>query len=134
MFKQLGSQEIETHVKIVGWLLIASHAVMLLIGAFVFFLLTGVGAVSGDGEAMAVLGVVATLAGGFLTLLSLPGILAGVGVLARQVWGRYLAIVVALLNLLNFPIGTALGAYAIWVLLQESANGYFTPVLTPKPA
>lgn len=134
MFKQLNDQDIGTHVKIVGWLLIATHILLLLIGGFVFLLLTGVGAISRDPEAMGILSVVGTLVGGFLGVLSLPGILAGIGLLVRQVWGRYLAIIVGFLNLFNVPIGTVIGAYAIWVLLQESANNYFAPPLVPRPA
>jgi hypothetical protein len=36
-----------------------------------------------------------------------------------------LAIVVGILNLANVPLGTALGAYTLYVLLQEQADGLF---------
>lgn len=134
MFKQLNDQDVSTHIKIVGWLLIGTHLVLLLIAGFLFLLLTGVGAVSGDAEAMGILSVVGTLVGGFLGVLSLPGILAGIGVLGHHVWGRYLAILVGFLNVFNFPVGTLIGLYAIWVLLQESANNYFAPPLVPRLA
>jgi hypothetical protein len=35
------------------------------------------------------------------------------------------AMLVQFLNLLNVPIGTVIGAYSLWVLFQEAANGYF---------
>lgn len=38
----------------------------------------------------------------------------------------HIPIVVAFLNLLNFPLGTLLGFYTLWVLLQTSANEYFS--------
>jgi hypothetical protein len=42
-----------------------------------------------------------------------------------------LAIVVAILGLINFPIGTLVGVYALWVLMQEQATAYFaTPSLS----
>lgn len=42
--------------------------------------------------------------------------LAGFGLLTRQPWGRVVGIVVAILSLLKFPFGTALGIYTLWVL------------------
>jgi hypothetical protein len=33
--------------------------------------------------------------------------------------------VVGVLNLINFPIGTLIGLYTLWVLMQESASDYF---------
>jgi hypothetical protein len=119
--------QLQQHVNILGWLFIAEHVILLLVAAFVFVLLVGIGAVSRDPDAFTVLGIVGTLVGLFLAALSLPGILAGVGLLRRRAWGRYLALVVGILGLINFPIGTLVGAYAAWVLLQSSATEYFTP-------
>src|SRR6476620_5355085 len=48
-------RDLEQHVPILGWLLIVGHALFLAIGVFVFVLLTGIGAVSGEEEAMAIL-------------------------------------------------------------------------------
>ncbi len=51
--------------------------------------------------------------------------LVGFGLLRRQSWGRMLGIVVAILALLKFPVGTALGIYTLWVLVPaESAMEY----------
>ena len=60
-----------------------------------------------------------------LVALALPGLLAGYGLLKRKKWGQILGIVDGILSLLAFPIGTALGAYALFVLFQNSANDYF---------
>ena len=51
--------------------------------------------------------------------------LVGFGLLRRQSWARVLGIVVAILALLKFPVGTALGIYTLWVLVpSESAMEY----------
>ncbi|MCL4861938.1 MAG: hypothetical protein KJZ93_21150 [Caldilineaceae bacterium] len=123
--KSLTVAELRQHVTILGWLFIGGHAFFLLIGGFVFLLLSTIGAVSGDPQATLILGVVGTAVGALLALLAVPGIVAGFGLLARKAWARYLAIVVAILGLLNFPIGTLIGVYTLWVLMQESANEYF---------
>ena len=55
--------------------------------------------------------------GGLLVLKGVVGVIAGWGLLDRQSWARILAIVLAFISLLNFPLGTALGIYTLWVLL-----------------
>ena len=118
--KQLGQ-----HVRLLGWVHIISGALFLLIGVFVFVLLTGIGAVSGDGEAMGVLILVGSVTAFIMVVLALPGLAAGIGLLKGKSWGRMLAMIVGLFHLFNFPLGTALGAYTLWVLLQGSAAAYF---------
>ena len=123
----LSVRDMEQHVPILGWLLIVGNALFLAIGVFVFILLTGIGAVSGDAEAMSILAIVGTSVALLMTVMALPGIIAGYGLLKRRSWGRVLAIVVAVLSLFNVPFGTVLGIYALWVLLQQAANEYFSP-------
>jgi hypothetical protein len=119
------TREIEQHVKILGWLHIVGHALFLVIGLFIFFLLIGIGAVSGEAEAMGVLTIVGIFVGGIMLVLALPGLAAGYGLLKRRSWGRLLAIVVGALNLPNFPLGTVVGVYTLYVLLQNEASAYF---------
>lgn len=118
-------REIEQHVKILGWLHIVGHAFFLVVGAFVFFLLVGIGTISGEAEAMGILTLVGTFVGGLMLVLALPGLAAGYGLLKRRSWGRWLAIIVGVLNLPNFPLGTIVGVYTLWVLLQDEASAYF---------
>jgi hypothetical protein len=47
------------------------------------------------------------------------------GLLTRKAWARVVAIVVAVLGLLNVPIGTLIGIYALWVLFSGSVEAYF---------
>ena len=123
--KQLSEREVQEHVMILGWLYIIANAIFLVIGAFVFTLLTGIGVAAGDPDAVAILGVVGTSVGLLLATLSLPGIIAGYGLLTRKAWGRILALIVAIISLVNIPVGTVIGVYALWVLMQESAVDYF---------
>lgn len=45
----------------------------------------------------------------------------------RQPVGRFLTLALALVNLLVLPFGTALGAYALWVLLTDGGRRLFEP-------
>ncbi|KAA3663671.1 MAG: hypothetical protein DWQ04_09610 [Chloroflexi bacterium] len=118
-------QNIEQHVKILGWLHIAMNALVVLIAAVVFVILMVVGVASGDPDAAVILPIVAISIAGFLFVLSAIGILTGWGLLKQKSWARILAIVIGFLNLLNFPLGTLMGVYTIWVLLQDGASDYF---------
>ena len=44
---------------------------------------------------------------------------AGLGLRTRRAWAEKLSIVLAVLMLFSFPIGTALGIYTIWVYVEE---------------
>ena len=123
----LNEQGVQLHVTILGWLLIVANAIVLLMGMCGFLLLAGIGAASGDLQALAILSVVGTVCGAFFAALAVPGLLAGYGLLKRASWGRVLAIVVGVLGLFNFPVGTVIGIYSLWVLLQNAATDYFTP-------
>jgi len=121
----VNESEMRQHVSILGWLFIVSNALFLLIAGFVFVLLTGLGQSVSDPEARAILPLVGSSVGLLLALLSLPGLAAGHGLLTRKPWARVLGIVVAVLGLFNFPVGTAIGIYALSVLLQTSTPNCF---------
>jgi hypothetical protein len=125
----LNQHEMEQHCTILGWLNIVGHAVFLVVGLFVFILLTGIGAAVGGQDPVAprILTLVGTGVGLLLVALSLPGLAAGYGLLTRKPWARMLALVVGVLGLVNFPLGTAIGIYALWLLLQPGAAEYFQP-------
>ena len=123
-------QDLQLHITILGWIQIVSGAVFLVVGGFVFLLLSGIGFASGDPTATAILSVVGTSVGILMMVLAVPGLLAGYGLLTGKSWGRILAIVVGILGLFNFPIGTLIGAYTFWVLLQEDAAVYFMAAKT----
>jgi len=59
---------------------------------------------------------------GFLATLGLVG---GLGLLQFVSWARYLVIVVAIIGLLNIPIGTLKGVYSLWVLFQDETIRLF---------
>ena len=115
----------ETNVKVLGWLYIILGVLGILVGAFVLFILLGTGIIAQDGEAMVVLSIIGISVAGLMTVLSLPGVVAGIGLLKYQSWARVLAIILGAINLPAFPIGTVLGAYSLIVLLNDETNTLF---------
>lgn len=106
---------------VAGWL--ASLAAMSL-------LLLGVGAVSlaarAGPEVAASLAAAIFFAGAAIALVW-GGVLLGVGwaLPQHQPWARPAALVLAIVNVFVIPFGTALSAYAFWVLLQEAGKRMF---------
>lgn len=55
--------------------------------------------------------------GGLLAIGGGLAALTGAGLMLRHAWARPAALVMAFLNVLNVPLGTALGIYTLWALL-----------------
>jgi hypothetical protein len=115
----------EKHVTLVGIMRIGFSLLGILIALIVFVSVVGGGLLSGDGEAIAITGVVGSVIAGFLLLLSLSGLVGGIGLLKYAGWARILVLILAVIDLLNIPVGTAIGAYTIWVLLQDETIDMF---------
>ena len=121
---------LDNHVEFLGWLHIIGNLVMLAIGFIGFFFLTGLGQIVGDPVAFRVLNLIGTIGVFFFAVLALPGIIAGYGLLKHRRWARLLALVVGLFSLFNVPVGTAIGVYTFWVLLQPDVEDIF---ISPEP-
>jgi hypothetical protein len=125
---QLSERQMDQHVRILGWLYIVVNALFLLLGlcGLLFFVsIGGIAAAEGDATALAVLSTIGLISLGFFALLALPGMVAGYGLLKRERWGQILALILGILSLFNAPVGTLLGIYTLFVLLQNTADPYF---------
>jgi hypothetical protein len=114
-----------THVKIIGWL----HIVFGLFGVFAAFAVFGGsmvgGMFSGSAKGMIGMGLLGTFGAIVLAAISIPGLIAGYGLLKYYEWARILTIVIAVLELIRFPLGTILGIYTLWALLSAEGSSLF---------
>jgi hypothetical protein len=124
---------VERHVTVLGILTSLWGALAVLVG--VALLLMSMGAlailVGPDGEAV---GFAAGLTAGMFAALGVFTLLwggahvwAGTLVGRRHAAGRILTLALAVVNLLVLPFGTALGIYALWVLLTHEGRRLFEP-------
>ena len=113
------------HVQILGWTHIILGVLGILLAVLLGVFLVGIGMISGDTTANNILLVIAIITGGFLALVSVPGVVAGIGLLGTRRWARVLAIILGILNLPGFPIGTLLGAYTLYVMLDDETSTLF---------
>lgn len=119
-----GNPTMATHVKVLGWLYIIGNGLMLLFAVLGGGLAAVGGLLSGDADAAAAGGIMGILAVVF-ALFAIPGMLIGWGLLNYKNWARILGIVFGVLNLINIPIGTAIGIYSLWVLFNDQVAASF---------
>jgi hypothetical protein len=120
-------KKMEKHVTVLGILYIGFSALGLLLAIIIFAAVVGGGIISGDSEAMAITGIVGPAIALFFVLLSAPGLIGGIYLLKHRPWARILVLVMGFINLIEIPIGTALGIYTIWVLFKNETVDLFTP-------
>jgi hypothetical protein len=129
------------HVTVLGVLYIVLGA-MGMIGAFFVLLVFGgaagvVGTIAQhepDAEiAVPILAVLGLGLSVFIAILSIPGIIAGIGLIKFRPWARILALVLSVLNLLHIPLGTVVGVYGLWVLLSGETEAIFRGIEAPQP-
>ena len=127
----------ELHVKILAMFhlvfgvlgLIVALAVLLIFGAAAG--VAGVAAVKEPDAwiAMPILGIVGSALLLVVLTLSILGIITKLGLLKFRPWARILGIVLSVVGLINFPFGTVLGIYGLWVLLSRETERLFTPAV-----
>jgi hypothetical protein len=120
------------HFDVLGYLFLALGALTLLAGLVAGCALGLGGGVVGSAEpGPEGAGVAALLAGMgvavflFIAALGVLHVATGYGLLRRTRWARPLGLVTGALSLLSFPLGTALGVYALWALTRPEAEEEF---------
>ncbi len=124
----MNSREYATHIQILGWLFVLGNAILFALGLLALFFFPAIGFAINEPIVVRILGAIGLSGAALFTALALPGLIAGYGLLTRRPWARVLGLVWGFLGLANFPVGTAIGAYAFWVLMQPDMEEYFTPL------
>jgi hypothetical protein len=120
----------DTHVNVLGWLLVACGILTGGAGLMVVFagsiiarmpmfppgLPFGIRMLVGPLSALAGVSILA-VAGGLAA--------AGVGLFRYRDWARILALVMSAFAVFHFPLGTAIAIYAFWVLLSEEGRAHY---------
>ena len=121
------------HVTVLGILFIVLGA-MGLFGALIVLMIFGgaagiLGVVSQEEpEAAIAIPIVGGVGLGIcfiILVMSVPQLIAGVGLLKFRPWARILGIVVAVLGLMHVPLGTLVGIYGLWVLFSGETEALF---------
>ncbi|HTC32965.1 MAG TPA: hypothetical protein VK724_06320 [Bryobacteraceae bacterium] len=120
------------HVKILGILHIVFGGLGVLGAIVVLLIFGGLSALVGMSDhssdsaaAVPILGVIGIFAFIFVMVLSLPGLIIGIGLVRFRPWARIAAIILSAFDLFGVPFHTALGIYGLWVLLNREAEQMF---------
>lgn len=121
------------HVDFLSWLLMAWGAIFLLVALAGGTLAGGALAISTGTSPVAVRSPMAAQVTAItLAILSFIALVwailhlwIGRAVGAYRPWARTLALGLAVVNMVLLPFGTALGAYACWVLLRDDGRRVF---------
>jgi hypothetical protein len=120
---------VTSHVKLLGLLQIVWGAIGLILGVSTLMLAIGAVAVGMTSEGREIpAGVTAVAFGVFAAALLAAGAgnaWAGTAIHRRHAPGRLAALGLAVPNLFVLPFGTALGIYALWVLLHDESRRMF---------
>jgi hypothetical protein len=132
----------QTHVKILGVAYLVFGACMLLVALFIVLTLGGVaGIVGATAEpqdaaiAIPILGFAGTALAVFLSIFAVPSLITGYGLLHFRQWARIVGIVLSAISLIHVPLGTVIGAYGLWVLLNKETERLFdnVPISSSTP-
>ncbi len=131
----------DVHVKTLGVLHIIFGGLGVLAAVILLAIFGGISGIvhmSNDPDAQTaipILGLIGTIIFIVVVIVSLPGLIAGIGLLRYREWARILTIVLSIIELPGFPFGTALGVYGLVVLFQDETVRLFrNPPARTAPA
>jgi len=112
-----------SHIKALGAIYLIWGGMGIIAGVIVLAIFViGSGLVATeDPQAGLIFGTIGIIVLLIIAIVSIPNVLAGWALIKHRSWGRILTIVLSILNLFAFPLGTALGIYGLWVLLQPES-------------
>lgn len=121
----------QSHVDFVGVLFIVWGLLTTLIGLSTLALGAAAAALvtssgnNGNGLAAGLTAVVFITLAILAMIWGVAHVVVGVPLRRRRPWARLLALMLGSVDLLLLPYGTALGVYALWVLLNEKGKTLF---------
>ncbi len=121
----------EQHVKIIGIIYIVCGALIVFGGLLLMLSLmvggaaleaAGTNGIEGVGAILAGVGFIAGL---FVIAFGALEIVVAINLRNFKPWARIAQIIISALGLLSIPIGTAIGIYALWALLNKDTIPLF---------
>ncbi len=119
------------HNKTLGILFLVYTGLQLLGAVVAFFAMVGMlGFIASeargrDAAPLAIMTVVFICAMFVAVLLLIPSLVAGLKMRKGKLSGRTWGIIAAIIALLNIPLGTVLGIYALWFLFSEGGKNFY---------
>ncbi len=116
-------------IRLLSWIYIVTCGISLGVGAVACIGLV----LSRDPESRNALLFIGPIFLALAVFFFLPGFIGGFGLLRGRAWARTVIIALSFLIILLFPVGTALGAFGLWVLRGQDSR-QFPPPARPRQA
>ena len=114
------------HVTLVAAFQIGFSAMGLIAATVIFLVFAFAGTFVDDIDVAGnVIKFIGTVLPGFIMLGSVLGLIGGIGLLSFQKWARILVMIISAIGCFIFPIGTIIGIYSLWVLMQDDTTVLF---------
>ncbi len=119
------------HARILGIIFLIFGGLGILAVIAILFFLIGMGGIAAfnvsGGESIPIIIVFVIFAAFalFSLVFILPQIIAGLSLFKGNGKSKIWVLISAVINVLNFPIGTAIGVYAFWFAFSEEGKRYF---------
>ena len=123
----MDAKNARSHVALVAGLHIG-YGSLKLIGALIIFLAVRFawGFIPEEEEiAQQVIASVLSILPTVVAIFGFIDVLAGITLFSYKQWSRVFVIAISVLNCLNIPIGTGIGIYSIWALMQQEVQELF---------
>lgn len=122
----MDAQTLDTHKKVLGIIYVITASLTIIIALLLRAILAIVFEFAfehADPEeqriADFIMAITSFLPAVIIIFSSVPTMIAGLGLLTRQAWAPTFALIMGILKLISFPIGTAIGIYAIWLYAED---------------
>lgn len=124
------------HFRILGWLYIVMGTISLVASVWFFYALHSSGplTMSPDTQQILMSAGYGTVLLGILVIASLGTLFTGYALLRMHRYAKFLAGFFAILGLFDFPLGTMLGVYTLWVITRKEEKPIVLPELGRTPA
>jgi len=117
--------KMEKHITVIAALHVGFSLLGILTAIVVYIVLHSIMYIADDPDTVHVLNIVARWVSLFLLLVSIPGLIGGIGLFMKKNWARILVLIISVFDLLNIPLGTIIAVYSIWVLVQDDTVKLF---------
>lgn len=115
----------KNHVKTVAIIQIIRSSLWILASAALIIVFGFLLGTVNDPTAETVFRILIITLPGFFGLFSILGLVSGIGLLSHKNWARIITIITTGMGCLSIPIGTLVGVYSIWVLMQDETIKLF---------
>ncbi|MDQ3394555.1 MAG: hypothetical protein M3512_10660 [Bacteroidota bacterium] len=121
----------EKHKVLLGAIYIVFGAFTVVGSLFVMILITLNGGIVQEPHSLIeVLKIVGFVGSVILLLISIPGIIGGIGLIHHKSWAKSLVLIIGFFYLFFIPLGTFLSMYTVLVLMRDQIALLFTSPLS----